>query len=641
MKDWLWRLRPLLWAAIVALVTTQSIFTALAIGRSRYDYSCLTFESQGSYILDVGTGFVLPKRRVSAPRQAVYLQNSQWQLYHTSDGLLLERRADRRAYTLQIEGSVQSAIFSPDGRWLAYNWLAMPGQPLSLTLVELQSDEFGMLPLRQIQIDEVGSGFMWSPKGKLLLIKGSAEGTFKLWSATEERARTFSIADALAFNLWRPDNAEKQFAYFTYRGAGNERSNQLHIADLQNVRASYPLPAVPSQVIWAPHDRYLALWISLFPRWQIGVADTKGNWHAVALVAQRGDALSLPPIFWADDGETLFYLQDEGTSPLRWHWVAYRPAERSYRTIVQDIAKRPYFSRTNPQQAVFIWAQAGKRSATLMRLDGSQRVVMAEAADDMGDPYWSPDGQYAAIVWATGQADRRVVRLTVVNADTGAVQTLTDGLWDVRDLRWLAGSASLFFISERGAQGRPVYGAELFIPSTGEHRILLAGKDAVGMALLHGWDSVQFWWRERQTLGVSRHVADGQIVFAHSLPDEGSTPIRQVQVIDQLFIVQSPFPSAVLAPNSGALALKVGMTGDERLYIVKPDGSWSLVRQNLSGLGDPLWSPDGAYLAFTQSVNQGRATLEIVTANGALIRRVEGYRGLFGSLKWTRCGYSE
>ncbi|MFQ3534864.1 MAG: hypothetical protein SNJ58_03215, partial [Aggregatilineales bacterium] len=224
---------------------------------------------------------------------------------------------------------------------------------------------------------------------------------------------------------------------------------------------------------------------------------------------------------------------------------------------------------------------------------------------------------------------------------SGAVQTLTDGLWDARDLRWLAGSASLFFISERGAQGRPVYGAELFIPSTGEHRILLAGKDAVGMALLHGWDSVQFWWRERQRLGVNRHAADGEIVFAHSLPDEGSTPIRQVQVIDQLFIVQSPFPSAVLAPNTGALALKVGMTGDERLYIVKPDGSWSLVRQNLSGLGDPLWSPDGAYLAFTQSVNQGQATLEIVTANGAPIRRVEGYRGLFGSLKWTRCGYSE
>lgn len=66
-----------------------------------------------------------------------------------------------------------------------------------------------------------------------------------------------------------------------------------------------------------------------------------------------------------------------------------------------------------------------------------------------------------------------------------------------------------------------------------------------------------------------------------------------------------------------------------------------MLREGLSGLGDPLWSPDGASFAFTQAVAGGQVTLEIIKANGAPIRCVEGYGGIFRNLRWTRCGYSE
>ncbi|MDW8298377.1 MAG: hypothetical protein RML95_03480 [Anaerolineae bacterium] len=643
MRRWLWRFRLVTALCFLTVGMLQSAFLAVAAGRARQDYGCLTFDSkQGTRVLDVGTGAVMLKRQISPPKPSAYLESSQWQVYQLDNTLRLLRRANGRAYTLQINGNLQGAAFSPDERWLVYSWYDMPNRRLALTLVDLQSDASDTPSLRQIELPESSQTWSWSPKSKLLRVRREDGKAFMLWSAADERAHVFSANGTVDYHRWLPDNAEQKVAYSTYRENGSQREDQLHIADLTGVRASYALAMPPDQLLWSPHDRYLALTIPLFPRWQIAVADAEGNWHDVALVAQRGDALSLPLVFWSADGETLFYLQDEGASPLSWHWIAYRVAERSHHKIVRDVVKRPNFSRTDPQQAVFIWSEQGKRNATLMRLDGSQRVALAEAADDMGDPYWSSDGQYVALVWATGQDARRVVRLTVANAETGAVQTLSDGLWDARDLRWLAGSESLFFIAARGGEDdQPVYSAELLVPSTGEQRVLLSGKEAIGTALWQG-QAIEFWWRTGQTLGISRHAPNGDTVFAHSVVDEGITPVLNDILFfsDQSFIVQPPFPQVFPAPNSGVLALKVGSRESERLYIVMPDGSWRLVRTDLSGLGDPLWSPNGAYMAFTQSVNRGQVTLEIVKANGAQIRRVEGYDGIFRRLKWTRCGYS-
>lgn len=645
MRSWLWRLRALIAVGLLTAMMVQAAFVAVAAGRSRQDYGCLTFTNwQGRYILDIESGVALARRLVAPPRQEAYVSSAQWHVYRRSDSLILERRADGQVYTLQTKGEVQNALFSPDERWLAYSWRAALDRAPSLTVVDLQPDASGAPSLRQIELLEASETWAWSPRGKLLRIRHDDGKTFTLWSAAEERLHTFSVAENLDYYLWQPDSAEQTFLYFTHQEMSNSLRSWLHIADLTGLRASYPLPTMPTQVVWSPHDRYVVLTMLRFPRWQIALADAEGNWHDVALVAQRGDALSLPLTFWSADGETLFYLQDEGESPLRWHWVAYHVAERSHRRVVQNVVKRPYFSRGNRQQVIFIWAEAGKRNAALMDLDGSRRAVLAEAADDMGDPYWSPDGKYAALVWATGQGTRRVVRLTVANAQTGEIQTLSDGLWDARDLRWVAGGASLFFIAERGGAGdQPVYSAELLLLGTGEHRVLLSGKQALGTALLSSWDSVQFWWREGAWLGVARYTSQGEAVFAYRVPDEGSTPVlKEARFFDdQTFIIETPFPQIFPAPNSDFVALKAGAAGAEHLYIIAPNGSWRLEREGLSGLGDPLWSPDGAAFAFTQSVNQSQVTLEIVKANGVPIRRVEGYNGLFGRLKWTQCGFSE
>jgi Tol biopolymer transport system component len=630
----------------LAVVLSQALFIAISAGRSRQDYGCLAFTSyRDRYLLDIASGVALPMRITPARAARFAFTRSQaWALYRSDaqQQLILERVADARTFTIALDGILQHAFWSPDERWLVYTERLSDQQPLRLTLVNLEADESGAPSLRRVVIADGDDDWEWSPNGRALLVRrygARAVPSLAIWSAYDERLHALAI-DGM-FSFWLPDSEARRFAFVSHENGSHA---QLHMVDLTGAHVSYPLETLISHsaVQWSPHGRYLAFHTQVFPRWQVVVVDSDGNRRDVARLAQRGDGLSLPLVYWSEDGETLYYLQDAGESPLEWHWVAYRIAERSYRTIVPNVVKRPYFSPRGAQQVIVTWEAARKRHVALMHLDGSARSMLAEATDDVGNPYWSPDGTYAALVWATGRGAQRAVRLTVVNAETGATQTLSEGLWDARDLRWLAGSAGLFFVAVRGnAQGEPTYSAELLMPKTGEQRVLAADKETIGTALWQGND-IQFWWRSGKTFGVNRHKPNGETVFAHSLPDDGTTPVQSdiYLYLEGSFIVRSPYPQAFPAPNGAWLALKVGAQGDERLYIAKADGTWHLVRTGLSGLGDPLWSADGVYLAFTQAVNQGEVTLEIVNANGALVRHVVGYRGIFRDVRWSRCDAS-
>jgi hypothetical protein len=644
MRTLISRLRALLAIGILAALLLPSLFLAVLAGRSGQAHGCLAFTSaQGAHLLDVGSGVALPQRQVTPQlggRPIAY--SAHWLVFPQLERsqLRFRRIADGQEYTLPVEGDMYYMDWSPDGRWFGYLWRTKPGQVPTLTLIDFQPSASGAPTLSRHDIPEAGYYWRWSPRGNLVFLNRDylAQPHFAIFSVSANRLQLFPYSDTLSGDQWLLDGDERQFAYLTSQGGSNV---QLYIADLEAVRARYPLGILPYQMLWSPHNRYLVLILQVFPRWQIVIVDAEGNFHDVARVAQRGDMLAMPLVHWSANGETLYYLQDEGASPLDWHWIGYQVAARSYRRIVPNVVKRPYFSPQDAQQLVLIQEQAGKRNAILMQLSGDRRVTLAEAAEDMGDPYWSRDGKYVALVWATGTGARRVLRLTVVNAETGQARTLSDGLWDARDLRWLAGSTSLFFVAERdNGRGQPTYSAELLVPQTGEQRILSADKTLIGTVLWQGND-VEFWWRVGRTFGVSRHAPNGDLIFSHSFPDDGTTPVTSAMFMyePESFVLQPPYPQAFLAPSSGFVALKVGQIGAERLYIAKPNGTWHLIRENLSGLGDPLWSADGVYLAFTQAVNGAQVTLEIVNANGALIRRVEGYQGLFRNLRWTRCGY--
>ncbi|MCE7947602.1 MAG: hypothetical protein DYG88_09260 [Chloroflexi bacterium CFX4] len=644
MQHGLFRLRGLFFVIGLAAILTLSTFTSVGMLRGRQDYGCLTFNS---YIFDIENGIALP-HTYSPPSQPPpddLSPNGRYQLvrhYDEQGALRLELltrdgSAPLRLLQAGMHGWVRT-FWAPNSRWLAALWQTSVGE-MYLSVADILSEHGQFITYPANTYENVG----WSPNSQYLWVKTGAPNLL-IWSAESVMLGESSLPSA-------PYGTDPVFSHagdkFAYLISYDNQTFEAVIATPQGVLHHISIGILGWQrqpLSWSPHDRHIAYAYEQFPREQIMVVDADGGVHSVALVAQRGDSLSQPLFHWSADGESIFYLQDEGESPLLWHWVGYRILARQHMPIVPNLATRPHFSPRNVGQMVAVWwDEQGKRSAALMNLDGSERVAFFENADDAGNPYWSPDGKFAALVWGTGTGAARRTRLTWVNAETGAGQTLSEGLWDARDLRWLGSSEGLFFVAERGGtDGKPTYSAEYLSPGTGAHHVLAADKEAIGTVLWQGSD-LQFWWRTGKTLGVERYAPNGEVIFRYAIEDDGSTSILSNINIQESgsAVVMGIYPQVFPAPNANYAALKVGNWGDEKLYLVRQDGTWQVVRDGLSGLGDPLWSADGARLAFTQSVKRAAVTLEIVNANGTLIRRVEGYRGIFFRLQWTRCGYAE
>ena len=133
--------------------------------------------------------------------------------------------------------------------------------------------------------------------------------------------------------------------------------------------------------------------------------------------------------------------------------------------------------------------------------------------------------------------------------------------------------------------------------------------------------SLYFPWQDQQgNAGIDGYDVDGQRIrrFSVSGAIEGLT--------------------LMLSPDNRLAAIKLGPRGHESLEIADADGGApKLIRSGLSGLGDPLWAPDSTKLAFTQSMQKGPATLEIVGADGVNKARLDQYGGLYWELNWSTC----
>ena len=100
------------------------------------------------------------------------------------------------------------------------------------------------------------------------------------------------------------------------------------------------------------------------------------------------------------------------------------------------------------------------------------------------------------------------------------------------------------------------------------------------------------------------------------------------------------------SPDGQTMAMKLGSPGfGEALALVYVDGRLpQILYRNLRGLGDPLWSPDSQYLAFTllnaNAMPQADVILEIRDRNGREISRIDPY-SIFGDthyyLEWLPC----
>jgi dipeptidyl aminopeptidase/acylaminoacyl peptidase len=136
--------------------------------------------------------------------------------------------------------------------------------------------------------------------------------------------------------------------------------------------------------------------------------------------------------------------------------------------------------------------------------------------------------------------------------------------------------------------------------------------------------------------------ADGQQGYATF--DRDGNPLDHIAFDDPDDVPVGNFSEPFWAPDGQHVALKGRAGGSERLLLMAADGSdLRLVRTGLSGLGDPVWSPDGSLLAFSQASNWSPLELHIVDTNGNdrwSISTEALYGGQwppYSALEWLRC----
>ncbi len=627
---------------ILAAVLTVSAFAAIAPARSKSGSDCLTFLQSGeTYLWDLESG-ALVKKGYQPPEVRTSDADSpdgHWLLYtHTRHDerkeLRLEARDGSAQHTLQEAVSVSEMDWSPDSRWLAYHWQDSDQQPY-LTVIDVSEVPNSLI--QRFVFNQAIEVMRWSDDSRFLFgIPINAE-RFVVWSVADQKLYDLPLGGELR-RFWQVDPDSGRFAYVTQ----NLDKQYLHIGTPQGTEVVYEADDEFYRLYWAPKGGSLVFLMTSF---LMGVVDRNLNVYEVGRAGTRDRGFTLSePIVWAADGESFYYLQATEKGNAWMNWMGYSIVEKRARVIVQNFAdlptlNTPYFSPTNRQQIIMAWwvDSATSRKAALMNLNGTQRAVIFEYADNFDDPYWSPDGKYAAVVWETKR--NGAVHLTWVNAETGTAQTLSDTQWNIRDLRWLGGSTGLFFVAERrSAEGETTFSAEYLVPATGTQRTLAIQKGEIGNAMPQGND-LEFWWRTGKTFGVARHAPNGELIFQYSAEDDGSTPlIERVYRQENGLMPSTELPQVFAAPTGGHGALVVGKSGGQKVYLVYPEGKWRLLRDGLKMVSRLLWSPDGALMAFIQT--DTTTTIEVVRADGTLVRRVN-IRHLPDSLGWTRCGDSE
>jgi Tol biopolymer transport system component len=602
------------------LVLVGTIYAARAPDR----YVCLRFN--GDTLVDLSTGAHAHDTR---PSTSLSLGSSQYSRAFSPDGkhvaYLGPGVQSGRLFIGEVGGQptlvrdnvdwLAANAWSPDGKRLVYVWWSDAHSHVGIMNADGGDPQ---------SIAENGdpSFVSWSSDGAYLaLLAGDPQRRqLSFWSVPGLQRMPFAPFVSLVSGLvWDWQGHRLAFAW-----RDEDQNLWLSLASPEqaaDITFALARNSYDHRIAWSPDNRFVAVrYYSQWPSWRFDIFGVDGEaFENVAETTPIGDSFTQPSAVWSANGESLTFTAQRSSGR---DLVVYRLGTHSYDTLAANLNKPPFYAPGERRMALYRREEPGRTVALdLMDVDGANRAPLIAGAEDAGDPYWSNDGQMIAVVWATGQQKSRVVRLTWARADGTQRHDLEDGFLDVRDLRWLDDGQSMAFVARRGAG----YGVEVVNLETGAHFPLAEGfAQVAGLEQEAESGHIVFWWR----------TADGDSgVDGYDLHGKRLYRLKAIGSIDGQRLFWSP--------DERVAALKLGPRGDESLQVAsRDDQSTHVVRDGLIGLGDPLWSPDGSMLAFTQAnrtVKGGQITLEVVAADGSRVRQFDEFRGFYQNLTWTKC----
>lgn len=637
------RLRAVRFFALVLLLNVMAVSGALGSGRAQsrfYDspYTCLIYGGYGNNgnILDLRSGLYHTDPRTQA--NTLYTPGELSPDHQYRAYLVWNQRPDQtntlyiylaKGGKIAVQDNITSPFYffwSPDSQRFAYTYANASEVTLSIAHADGSELQHVRIPTLN-PLDVIVNG--WSPDGRYLLI-GTREWDGRRWTLSNTQGQMVASTGAWDWverAEWSPDSSH--LLYLASTSSSSPMSVNIFNLATFSERA-HALVASTNYVNtrWSSKGRYLLVTYGTAAPdliWHLDVFDVDGPEYRLSLDTDRSKSRSIEQAAqWLMNGEQIAYFQDKTLK-------VFTPAVHETLEIVANLVKGPFPAPNQPDRVALVERDAKLVQGVLLNLDGTQRTTLFQTDGDYGDAAWSADGHYVAFTWSSGRAAQRDVHLSWVKADGSGLQDI-HGFVDLRDVEYY-GDRAVFLVKETAASDFNLnlldlrtgamtpfgntFSEVLYVdtePNTGDYRV---------------------WWRDQHgALGVDAYTIAGQLPmtrrFNFGLPKVA---------------IKNP-PPFFVAPGGEVAAIKFGdYLIHEYLQLSRSDGSTThLIASPDVGLGDPLWSPDGKLVAFTQAVRNPNQTspytpitLEVYTADGQPVRSISRPGNSYGNLAWTSC----
>jgi Tol biopolymer transport system component len=580
----------------------------------------------------------MPDTNQPSPYTTYPSPDGQYTFYKDGDDLYVRQDKGHtvRLGSDQPYGDIEGRVFwSPDSRSI----LLSPGTDNHPVIYDISAG-----PAIILSAITDPTGFHdWSPDGEHFLYYDDSSPTMSIWSAKTGTPvyTTRGYSDLLR---WSPDG--RWLAYVWGDNANLPYTQNLSIASADGMTAhDYMLTASdpysagsPAYALqWSPDSRFVAFHAA-FQNGQI--------YQRLVIVSSIGSRLlnAPEPVFvtapltptspdisailqldhWSADGQRYSYVDLSGAG--HFELAAYSPATGKIESLAPNLYKPPFYSPSGGQIGLYT-RTSGTYAVRLTDADSANPVTLVKNATDTGDPDWSRDEKWVAVVWAERQGKARNVHLTWMHPDGSGWHTANAYYKDIRDLRWMS-SGRLAYVARRNTT---TYSVEMADLMTGGVQILAEGLRQVTAPVQDG-DTLSFWWQGVDgTFGKDAYRADGTLLY-HSVAAGDFNRPR-----DEFW-----------SPDGKVLALKIGSPPgqgprDQMLVLDYADGRPPIiVRAGLDGLDVPLWSPDSRMAAFAQwvrgdGINPSPPGLAVISANGQTLWYDDDFP-VGTPLEWVACG---